>query len=65
MIAAAISKAERYGRESTEYLQKRLHPRLIFDELLKKPVTYWQDLLKGYFVDKTFATKLLPKVNKK
>ncbi len=65
IIASSISKAERYGGGAKDQVESRLHSRPIFDTLLGKPADYWQGLLKAYFVDdKTFVTKVLPKVRK-
>lgn len=63
MIASAIAKAERYGEGSPEQVKLRMRPRIIFDELLKKPIQFWLDVMKKHFVDAPiFCTKVLPKV---
>lgn len=64
MIASAIAKAERYGGGSKEQVKLRMRPRLVFDELLKKPLQFWLDILKTHFKDASmFCTKVLPKVS--
>ena len=63
VLASAISKAERYGMGTVEQAELRCHPRVVFNNLMEKPLEYWVDLLKGYFVDQgPFITKVLPKV---
>jgi hypothetical protein len=63
MVASAIAKSHRYGGGDKDQVKKRMRPRLVFDELLKKPREFWIRILTKWFKENPmFATKVVAKV---